>query len=398
MAQRRENHPGQSHRPGRSPGSSKTKKQFLRVQGERDVLWIHDRRDWARVHRTGLHLVCPDRGCTQRLVAHQNTHGTRYLSNHKDSTGCSHFVPAGGGGRMTDEHLWLQGKLREICIELGYDAELEVDVTGARVDLRVESRLRPFAFEVQRVSTDFTARRKAREKNGMRTLWLLPESDRQKNIAKGKRRHDPLFSEPCVRLGYRDGTGPDARVMTVDQLRSAIWQGDGNGEVYLSVGVTVGKLSTDKLAFRSSGLPLKTFLQQVLDGSRQWFSGPVIQGKNGGNWAGWLLTDDITKYKAAVAAVKEEQKRLEEAAKVSAETAAREKADRDREARENLAAVAHAEEDEARAQRERERRNAIAPQEVSDPPAVAEPIPNAGPAQPDAHKPWWRRVLDFLVG
>lgn len=147
MAQRRENHSGQSHKSGGTEKSSKTKKQFFRVQGERDVLWIRNSSDWARVHRTGVHLVCPDRGCAQRLVAHQNAYGTRYLSNHKDSTGCNHFVPAGGGGRMTDEHLWLQGKLREICIELGYDAELEVDVAGARVDLRVESA--PFPLRLR---------------------------------------------------------------------------------------------------------------------------------------------------------------------------------------------------------------------------------------------------------
>lgn len=398
MAQRRENHSGQSHKSGGTGKSSKTKKQFFRVQGERDVLWIRNSSDWARVHRTGVHLVCPDRGCAQRLVAHQNAYGTRYLSNHKDSTGCNHFVPAGGGGRMTDEHLWLQGKLREICIELGYDAELEVDVAGARVDLRVESAPFPFAFEVQRVSTDFTARRQAREQNGMRTLWLLPESDRQKNTAKGKRKRDPLFSEPSVRLGYRDGPSADAKVLTVDQLRSDVWQGDGSTEVHLIAGVTVGKLGHDKLSFRSSRLPLQAFLQQVLDGSREWYPQRAIQGANRGTWAGWLLGDDVKKYKAEVVAVREMRERREEAARAAAEEAAREKADREREARERQAAAARAEDDEARARCEREQREPMAPRDISGPREATDPALPPEPVRSNSRKPWWRRLLGFFVG
>lgn len=209
---------------------------------------------------------------------------------------------------MTDEHLWLQGQLREICRELGYIAELEVGYNQARVDLRVDSTP-PYAFEVQRVSTSFAERRAARAKNGMRTLWVLPESDRLKDTGKGTANGDPLFSEPCVRLSYRDSPEPSARVVSTERLRSRVWRGDNRTEVYLRAGVTVGRLSADRLAFTSTWLPLKEFIRQVVSGDRQWYAQKLIQGKKGGAWAGWLLTADVAKYEEAVAAGQAESRR-----------------------------------------------------------------------------------------
>src|SRR5699024_3802120 len=90
MAQRRENHPGQRHGRGRGTAPSRTEQPFVRVEGERRVRWIYDEDYWQHVHRTGRRLVCPVSGCTQRLKANQNRHGTRYLSNCGDSSGCTH--------------------------------------------------------------------------------------------------------------------------------------------------------------------------------------------------------------------------------------------------------------------------------------------------------------------
>ncbi|MFC7456246.1 hypothetical protein ACFQS2_03475 [Brachybacterium sp. GCM10030267] len=299
---------------------------------------------------------------------------------------------------MTAEHLWLQGKLRELCFELGYEAELESDVTGARVDLRVECTPYPYALEVQRVSTDFTARRKAREQNGMRTLWLLPESDRQKNTARGKSRRDPLFSEPCVRLGYRDGPGANAKVMTVAQLRADVWPSDGSSEVYLKAGVTVGMLSSEALTFYSSWLPLKEFLQQVLDGSRQWYPQRVIRGKGGHAWAGWLLVDDVTKYKAAVAAAKEERRLREEAATEAADAVVKDEEDKEREAQEQQVVVECAEENSEREWIGRVEQVERASQRASGSPGDDGRRPNAATTELLARKSWWRRLLGFLLG
>lgn len=382
----------------------RTKKQYVRVEGERRVRWIHDEDDWQHVHRTGRRLVCPDSECTQRLKASQNSHGTRYLSNLGDTSGCTHFVPEGGGGLMTDEHLWLQGMLRAMCLRLGFDAELEVDVAGARVDLRVEGKDEVFAFEVQRVSTDFTSRRAARERSGMRTLWFLPESDRQKNTG-AEKGSDPLFSEPCVRLGYRDGPGPGSNVMTVEDLRQRVWTYPAKARVHLGVGVTIGRLAPDRLSFDPGWLPLEKFVSEVLEGSRRWYPQRVIRGKKGGTWAGWLSTEDVRQYRNSVAAAKEERRRREEAA-WEAESA---RIGREREeATEARAKETVEPEVPSAGVGAREMRDAHEGTQQAKPSAVmhgdptvgtgAASVSNADLSRPDRQESWWTRLWRFLLG
>lgn len=371
------------------------KKQFFRIRGEQEILWIYNDDDWARAHLTKQILVCPDRHCSERLIAKKRD-ATRYLSDMKKG-GCGHFIPQGGGGLMTDEHLWLQGQLRETCRQLGYTSELEVGYSGARVDLRVDSTP-PYAFEVQRVSTSFAERRVARAKNGMRTLWVLPESDRLKDTDKGKTHGDPLFSEPCVRLSYRDGPGPNARVMSVERLRSRVWQGDNRTKVHLRAGVTIGRLSADQLSFTSAWLPLEKFIRQVLSGDRQWCEQKVIQGHNGGAWAGWLLTADVAKYKEGVKAEQAERCRRE-AEITAAEAAAAVWREQDTRADEQRTA--------ASAQGVVEPAERMEP--VRDEPTSPTPHPMAehSAAKSDGHRrgepdqapyTWWRRLLRSVLG
>ncbi len=308
---------------------------------------------------------------------------------------------------MTDEHLWLQGQLREMCRRLGYTAELEVGYSGARVDLRVDSTP-PYALEVQRVSTSFAERRAARAKNGMRTLWVLPESDRLKDTGKGKAHGDPLFSEPCVRLSYRDGPGPNARVMTFDRLRSRTWQGDNRSDVHLRGGVTIGRLSSDQLSFTSSWLPLEQFIGQVLSGDRQWYERKVIQGKNGGAWAGWLLTADVAKYKAAVAAKQAERRQRREAAIAAAEAAAAARREAETaaarreqvtnaEEQQTAASVQGAVESAEQVEPVRGEPISPAPDSVVEEDARKPDATRSG--EPDqASDPWWRRLLRFMLG
>lgn len=402
MSQERQNHPGRSH-AGTSRGR-RVKKQFFRVRGEHEVLWIYNDHDWARAHLTKQILVCPDRHCSQKLIAKKRG-ATRYLSDTSEG-GCGHFVPQGGGGPMTDEHLWLQGQLREMCRRLGYTAELEVGYSGARVDLRVDSTP-PYALEVQRVSTSFAERRDARAKNGMRTLWVLPESDRLKDTGKGKMHGDPLFSEPCVRLSYRDGPRSNARVMTVDRLRSQVWQGDNRTEVHLRAGVTIGRLSADRLSFTSSWLPLEQFIRQVLSGDRQWHEQKVIQGKNGGAWAGWLLTADVAKCKAAVAAQAERRHRRDAAiAAAEAAAAARREAEAAVARRER---ITNAEEQETATSVLGAVETAEHVEPLREVPILPTPDPvvdegarkSDGPRSGEPHQapdPWWRRLLRSMLG
>lgn len=406
MSQARQNHPGRSH-AGKTSQRRQVKKQFFRIRGEHEVLWIYNDHDWARAHLTKQILVCPDSYCSQRLIA-KKLDATRYLSD-MEKGGCGHFIPQGGGGLMTDEHLWLQGQLREMCRRLGYISELEVGYDGARVDLRVDSTP-PYAFEVQRVSTSFADRRAARAKNGMRTLWVLPESDRLKDTGKGKGKthSDPLFSEPCVRLSYRDGSGSNARVMTVDRLRSRVWQGDNRTEVHLRAGVTIGRLSADRLSFTSTWVPLEEFIRQVLSGDRQWYERRVIQGKNGGAWAGWLLTADVAKYKAAVAADQAERRQRREAEIAAAEAAAGSRREAEAaaarreqitnaEERQAAASVQGVVESAERVEPVRDEPTSPTPDPVVEENATKSDAPRSG--EPDqAPDPWWRRLLRSMFG
>lgn len=377
------------------------KKQFFRIRGEHEVLWIYNDDDWARAHLTKQILVCPDRYCSKQLIA-KKLDMTRYLSDTKEG-GCGHFIPQGGGGLMTDEHLWLQGQLREICRRLGYTSELEVGYSGARVDLRVDSTP-PYALEVQRVSTSFAERRAARAKNGMRTLWVLPESDRLKDTGKGKAYGDPLFSQPCVRLSYRDGPGPNARVMSVERLRSQVWQGDNRTEVHLRAGVTIGRLGADRLSFTSTGLPLEEFIMQVLSGDRQWCERKVIQGKNGGAWAGWLLTADVAKYRAAVAADQAERRHRREAeiaaavARREAEAAAaRREQITNAEEQQTATSVQGVVESAERVELVRDEPTSPTPDPVVDDSVAKSDGPRRG--DPDQlSDPWWRRLLRSILG
>ncbi|RZU63356.1 hypothetical protein [Zhihengliuella halotolerans] len=391
MSQRRQNHSGKNHRPTNAAQRDKVRKRFLRVQGEPFVRSIHNDEDWTHVHRTGRILVCPDDQCTQRLSAKMSQKKRRFLSDVSGSS-CNHFVSAGGGGPMTDEHLWLQQKLLEICRELGFAARLEVGFSGACVDLHVDSTP-PYAFEVQRVSTNFTARRKAREWNGMQTLWFLPESARQKNTGKGKNHGDPLFTEPCVRLGYR--VSGSSEVPTANQLRS-IWQGDSRCEVQLHVGVTIGKLSPDRRSFTSTQLPLTKFISQVLNDERRWYKARLIRGRQGGMWAGWLLNADVAKYEAAIQAADEERQRRETTEKkTNADCADLEEL--------NRAAGEHADAEQAAVDDARirdERTEASEDTPHTAPPARVPPEPDAQPfVSPVAtREPWWKRIMKLLIG
>ena len=400
MSQSRQNHPGRSH-VGKTSPRRPVKKQFFRIRGERDVLWIYNDDDWDRAHLTGQILVCPDSLCSQRLIAKKRG-ATRYLSDMNEG-GCGHFIPQGGGGLMSDEHLWLQGQLREICRRLGYGAELEVGHSGARVDLRVDSTP-PYAIEVQRVSTSFAERRAARAKNGMQTLWILPESDRIKDTGKRKRPGDPLFSEPCVRLSYRDGPEPNARVMSIDRLRSQVWHGDNRTEVHLRAGVTIGRLSADRLSFGSTWLPLEEFIKQVLSGDRQWYKRKAIQGRNGGAWAGWLLTTDVAKYTAAVAKDEAERRHRREA-EIAATTAkrkaaaavARREENTNGEEQQTTAFVRGADESAERGESMRDDPTTPSPVPAMEESAKKSDTLRSGESDktPD---PWWRRLLRSIFG
>lgn len=392
MEASRANHAGAPHQPGRSRnGRQRTKKQFVRIRGERRIRWIRDPDDWAAVHRPGenIQLVCPDGGCGQSMKATERTkpRTTRYLSDTGDVS-CTHFLPTGGGGPMTEEHLWVQGALRKACEELGYEARLESDYADVRVDSSP-----PFALEVQRASTNFRERRVQRAERGMETIWFLPETAK-------KSRKDPLFTQPCVRLVYFDRPGPGAKKLTAADLLGAVWTGGGADRVDLRVAVTLWTPSQDHLEFvKARTLPIKEFLEQVLEGERRWHPARALHGKSAprGTWAGWVLEDDL----AAVQDARKEHRRQVAARRRAQQREAEEKR-REAAARE-IAAERRAEATEpARASVEvkSEASPVIEPVVAPRPPEFAEQEA-VSPMEPESRAtkaPWWKKAWRALFG
>lgn len=287
-------------------GDEATRKQLFRIAGERRIRSIHDDTDWALVHLKGRLLRCPVRGCPQGLDAKLSSLGRRFLAN-KRGTRCGHAAPQGGGGEMTEEHLWLQATTRQLCRSLGYDAELEVSGDGNRVDVLVDSG-ELFAIEVQRGDTDFAGRRRRREDEGRRTIWVIPGDARPKTTSAGQRGANPLFSEPSFRLGYADRPGRGAEWMPEEELRASVWNG-GGGEVWLKAWVTVGSFERKSATFVSRSLDLEDFLHQVLSGSRRWDPRPLIEGGGGRPWRGWLLDADVDQFDAALRCAHDAERR-----------------------------------------------------------------------------------------
>src|SRR5699024_9993906 len=215
------------------------------------------------------------------------------------------------------------------------------------------------------------------------------------------RRPDPLFTEPCVRLGYKDGPGYGSKVMSVDELRASVWQGDGRTEVFLRVGVTVGKLNDNELSFRPSSMALTAFVQQILDGQRHWYPQPMITNQSGKGWAGWLLKDDVSSYKAAVVAAKEERRRRDEAGRKAAEAEARKEAEL-QEAQQACERVAREREEAAeltcRARGRGHQENVTLPERGPTPARQMAPAQTAPLEQRDVRASWWRRLVAFLLG
>ncbi|TNM52884.1 hypothetical protein [Brevibacterium sediminis] len=194
---------------------------------------------------------------------------------------------------MTNEHMWLQGVVRDLCEQLGYVARLEADFA----DVKVESPV-PYAVEVQRVSTDFAKRTAQRSANGMKTLWLLPETEKQRSLGRnGTDNDDPLFYHPAVRLCYY-WAGRDHRTMVPTQyLNREVWNAGATHKIDLSVAVTLWTLADDRSGFeRSSSMPLRGFLNEVLSGKLEWFTKEQLHGTSNdkrSKWAGWANPEDV---------------------------------------------------------------------------------------------------------
>lgn len=296
-------------------GEEATKKQLFRVEGEAVVRSIRNDADWYHVHRQGFDLRCPIAGCPQRLIAKLSNRGRRFIANKRGSR-CGHAAPQGGGGEMTEEHLWLQNEIRERCMALGYEAQLEVSGDGNRVDVLVDSG-DLFAVEVQRGDTDFTERRRQREAEGRRMVWVIPGTASPATTSAHKRGSNPIFSEPCVRLGYADRREGRAQWIPDEQLRSTVWNG-GGGAVHLKAWATVGAFDKEHCRFASRALDFDVFLHEVLSGRRRWDPRALVAGDGGTAWAGWLIDAEVDEFDAAKRDERERVRRVRDAVRRAA--------------------------------------------------------------------------------
>lgn len=256
-------------------------------------LWVGNDADWALMHGpsklpTGT-LICAEEGCRRPLVAvFLKATATRFLRNHPDGPACGHGFdePSGGGGLMSDEHRWLQQRVKMLCEDLGHPSLLEH--YASRSDVWVENVTpgpgvpgKPLAIEVQRWSTRFAERTQRRQDLGATVLWMFPES------AKSGAATQALFEFPSVRI----------RVMRADNRRVSVtpWKADHSGRVRLCVGGTVMRFDASKRAMVSAGnYDAKAFIQEVLSGERDWYP----RGTVGFPTAGWARVEDVTRMRA----------------------------------------------------------------------------------------------------
>ena len=198
---------------------------------------------------------------------------------------------------MTEEHLWLQMRLFNLCLEMGYRARLETDYA----DVRVESDP-PIALEVQLHGTDIDKRAAQRAKRGMRTLWLFPDSAR-------KGVDDPLFARPAVRVNYSREGDPTLPP----------WDPNCRGRTTLMFGATIWKRGGDATQFVPAGnRHPEEFLREVFDKERGWYERSTLHEASDPRtlWAGWALEGDLENVRAArnsrdraAAAVRAEEER-----------------------------------------------------------------------------------------
>lgn len=235
-------------------------------------LWVYDTEDWAlmRAQSTGM-LICPEPGCRAPLTTVQRENGTRFLRS-KPSNPCDHsFVrPDGGGGPMSAEHRWLQGRLARVCESLGYRAITEHAESNSDVYIPGAE----LAVEVQRWSTQFERRTAHRRRLGLKVVWMIPES------AKGKGVGRALFRLPAVRLAVRHR---DDRRQPLEPWKHPAQDKDAILVLY----GTVARPDAQTGVLRIGMYDAAQFLAEVLRDQRQWYppGTPGLPHRDRGAWA-----------------------------------------------------------------------------------------------------------------
>lgn len=265
----------------------KGQKQHAQVRNEprrARPLWVWDAEDWKLMQTMAEgQLVCPHPACTTSFTKPiENKHGTRFLRDMPGAS-CSHYLPrehGEGGGPVSAQHRWLQGRLARICELLGYDVFPEHPETNS--DVFVETAR--FAIEVQRWTTKFEERTRKREQvEGVRVLWLLTED------LNSRRANSALFTLPAARI----------RVHARDDhsKRLAPWLNPTEEkQAILSVYATVATLHRETCRLGTGFFDAYKFLKEILSGHRRWHP-PGTPGLPKPRAGAWVLDEDMERIR-----------------------------------------------------------------------------------------------------
>jgi hypothetical protein len=270
------------------------RKKFARIQGKSltRVYCVDDDADWEAIRELrGGQLICHRPDCNapyKKPIEHKAT-GLRFLAAMPDLA-CRHGLarPDLGGGPMSEEHQWLQGRLYVILRPLlkkvfpSSDIPPIIEHSETRADVYVAQA--KLALEVQRWPTDFQERTEARQQDGGQVIWLVTEGYKDAAWKAG------LMSRvPAVIVAVEDPTDRSRRLFP--------WKNRQDHRVSrLRFYGTVAQMKDGRLTTRSIFPHL--FFHGVLSGERVWYppgTPGVVHANDGRPWRSgfWALRTEL---------------------------------------------------------------------------------------------------------
>ncbi len=264
---------------------------------------------------------------------------------------------------MSAQHRWFEARLARVCEVLGYEAIPEHYPTFADVYV-TEPR---YCLEVQRWSTEFAARTKERVGKGAKVLWMLTED------ATSRRVTEALFTLPAVRLKVVSRWN--------HQIQLQPWENpEQNRDAILIVYGTVARRRLPTGKFQTSQMDALQFLKEVFEGNRSWVRPSAV------NHGVWALQPDVQAHSLArLARIRAQTEGMK-----SQESAQPEER-RPKQPSESPAISDSQGEDAPVAP--------ASPDETVEAPAsmrMAE-VPVDETPDPGSPRPWWRRMLNWLI-
>lgn len=271
---------------------SSQRKIFARIRGKSltRIYCVDDPNDWSLIKDLGGgRLICHRSGCNaQYKKPMQSQKGTRFLAAMKGQ-GCGHGLARSdlGGGPMSPDHQWLQGRLYKIVCDLvpqvfsGSKELPSIEHGQTHADLYVPQA--KLSIEVQRWPTDFKKRTEARQQDGGSVIWFITEDFKDRAWNSGV-----MSTVPAITVAIED---PNDRGR---KLRP--WESEQENRVArLRLYGTVAQLRDGVLKTRE--IQPHLFLREVLAGERIWYppATPGVIKRNGEVWRSgfWARPEEL---------------------------------------------------------------------------------------------------------